>query len=1394
MSLTAVSKFKFVSPGIFIDEIDQSQIPTEAQKMGPLIIGRAQRGPGMRPVTVGSYSEFVEIFGNPVAGGKLTDTWRDGNLSAPTYAAYAAQAYLRNNSPVTFVRLLGAQHKNPTSSPDGKAGWETSFLETAGAEGEVNDEGGAYGLFVIPSGSVEDGTAATSEFAFNGIPSEDTTITLEDAMGKTVVFEVKQDAAAVTPGNVAITTTTAPTSFATALDVAINAHAFNITSARVGDQLTLTQDVGGTAGDKTITLSDSTNWDSVCSANVPSGFTGGAAEVAFTCTIAALDDTAGNYDNMAFTLISNDAANTTRTYTLQTTALATGTEIAAGNIRVRLNGLADKSAVATEIAAAINHDNGHGTDELLTVVANAVAGQVVVTQPTGTGKTGATAITVTNLVAADLTINGGAVNTVFADGAINGSTATFTFDGHPAEDTTITLTDTAGTSAVFEVNTDNAAVTTVGAVSVNTSAESDFATAFNTAVNGQNTAGNLDITSGVAAPTVTLTQNVLNGAFGNKQIIYSNKADWDAAVTGDAPSAFTSGVNSTQSKARGTLAAVWYLDEGVAALSGTMRGTGIDVVGHPFGATRQFTSGTSAMIKSLPSGDAGVDNEFKVAIFDKNGSKVIESAFNFNRASDKYIRKVFNTNPQLTNNSIYTTAQGLTNYWLGETFERGVADTLTGSGEQGFGVIMALSSGSLSYASMKKEYYPSETGFIISQDENADPAGFDAGMTSRAKKLFKFVSIDGGSEWNQNNLKISIENIKPPKSSKQWATFTVTVRDITDADLRPVPIEKFSNLNLDPSSPNYIARRIGDRSITWDHTDKRNKLLGEYENQSRWIRVHVEPGNNRGHVPFGCYGPVVFQPLTLISGSTLAQSNDHLSFGEVGPDHMAGFAFKNSLGVAQAAVDGQVLMGPVADSDAKLDSLAFSCEFDYPEIPLRVSASTDGIINPLKAYWGVDLTEKSTAQFENSVKDILRSNPGQTKDKFDLSADENAEVSWFFTLDDIRFDEEDQTWAYDSGSRQRGAASMSETDHEDERSSFTARSGSFHLLTGSNAGINKFTTVLYGGFDGLDIQEREPFRNSAMDPTNLEGTGDYAFHTLMRSIDMIDDAEVVECNLMAIPGITVPEVTKRLVSACEERADALAIIDIENDYVPDTEDKTEEKERIGNVDDAVRKMKDREIDSSYGAAYYPWVQIKDDNVGTALWVPPSVVALGAMAYTENRKDVWFAPAGFSRGGLTEEKAGGQTVMSARQQLTSKQRDKLYDANVNPIASFPAEGIVIFGQKTLQLTRSALDRINVRRLLIFLKKEVSRIANRTLFEQNVKETWNAFSGEVDLLLSSVRTRFGLTDYRLKLDETTTTPELIDRNILYAKIYLKPARAIEFIALDFIITSSGASFED
>lgn len=353
------------------------------------------------------------------------------------------------------------------------------------------------------------------------------------------------------------------------------------------------------------------------------------------------------------------------------------------------------------------------------------------------------------------------------------------------------------------------------------------------------------------------------------------------------------------------------------------------------------------------------------------------------------------------------------------------------------------------------------------------------------------------------------------------------------------------------------------------------------------------------------------------------------------------------------------------------------------------------------------------------------------------------------------------------------------------------QSGSIATLL--QLGFDKFQMPLVGGFDGVNIIEADPFNNRILEGKTTANS--YAFASVDRAIELTKDPEIMEHNLALMPGITNASLTTKLVEKCEARADSLAIIDLPGVYKPPHELKcsTFEARLTTTPAKTATALKTRQVNSSYGATYYPWVKIRDVEQSRDVWVPPSVIALGVMAYTEQAEEVWFAPAGFNRGGLNEGNAG-LPVLQVSEQLLSKQRDTLYAANINPIASFVTEGIVVFGQKTLQSSQSALDRINVRRLLIFVKKEVSRIASGLLFDQNVPATWNRFLGQVNPFLQSVQTRLGLSDFKVILDNTTTTPDLVDRNVMYAKIFLKPARAIEFIAVDFVITNTGASFED
>ena len=345
--------------------------------------------------------------------------------------------------------------------------------------------------------------------------------------------------------------------------------------------------------------------------------------------------------------------------------------------------------------------------------------------------------------------------------------------------------------------------------------------------------------------------------------------------------------------------------------------------------------------------------------------------------------------------------------------------------------------------------------------------------------------------------------------------------------------------------------------------------------------------------------------------------------------------------------------------------------------------------------------------------------------------------------------------------------------------------------------VNSFSMPFVGGCDGVDVTEADPFNMSTRTVGGKTTRTSYAYASIDRAIELIRDPEALEANLVAMPGISNASLTKKLIQVCEARADMLAVIDLPNVYIPSAEEICNDEERVTRTtpEKSAKNLIARRVNSSYGCTYYPWVKIQDDrNANANVWVPPSCVALGVMANTEEKNAVWFAPAGFNRGGLGDPKNSGLAVQAVSEVLLSTQRDKLYSANINPIASFVAEGLVVFGQKTLQMTPSALDRINVRRLLIFVKKQISFYASQLLFDQNLPATWNRFTGQVVPFLESVKTRLGLADFKVVLDRSTTTPDLVDRNIMYAKIFLKPARAIEFIAVDFVITRSGASFEN
>ena len=207
--------------------------------------------------------------------------------------------------------------------------------------------------------------------------------------------------------------------------------------------------------------------------------------------------------------------------------------------------------------------------------------------------------------------------------------------------------------------------------------------------------------------------------------------------------------------------------------------------------------------------------------------------------------------------------------------------------------------------------------------------------------------------------------------------------------------------------------------------------------------------------------------------------------------------------------------------------------------------------------------------------------------------------------------------------------------------------------------------------------------------------------------------------------------------------------------------------------------------TSYATSYWPWVQVVDPDLGSRVWVPASTVIGGVYAYNDTVSEPWFAPAGINRGGLSQ-------VVRAEQKLPQSSRDTLYTNKVNPLATFPGTGVVVYGQKTLQTRASALDRVNVRRLLIALKSYISQISNTLVFEQNTIATRNAFLSQVNPYLTSVQQKQGLYAFKVVMDDSNNTADVIDRNQLIGAIYIQPTKTAEFIYLNFNILPTGATF--
>jgi phage tail sheath protein FI len=534
--------------------------------------------------------------------------------------------------------------------------------------------------------------------------------------------------------------------------------------------------------------------------------------------------------------------------------------------------------------------------------------------------------------------------------------------------------------------------------------------------------------------------------------------------------------------------------------------------------------------------------------------------------------------------------------------------------------------------------------------------------------LFQFHTLGDGNPYN-TEYKVSIFNVKAAgvSGATDYATFSVVVRGFSDTDRKKSVKETYNNVNLDPASPNYIAKIIGDRNLSIDANGKQTEN-GDYANRSKLIRVEVAAEGSF---------PIIAAP-----------------FGHG--------AYTNPIYVGNG-----------------LETLV-------PAV-IYSTGSTSNTASSTYRYSGIDL-ETATTKINNLQ--YLKPIPS--------SATVGANVDFAF----------------------------------DSQLNYT-------LSTNDSAETiaqRQFTLAFQGGFDGV-TPTRVVNKGADLSAGNSQGfnlttsiaSGSVAYVKAINAVSNPDDFDI---NLIAAPGIVRRHhsyVFDYISEMCENREDVFFIGDVTS--------------QDDSIDLAVEQG--ASVDSNYVGTYYPWVKTIDRNTNKLTAGPPSVLMPGIYAANDAVAAEWFAPAGLNRGGIV----GAVSVLN---RLTHAERDTLYEGKINPIASFPGEGIVAFGQKTLQEKSSALDRINVRRLLIKVKKYIASTSRYLVFEQNTSTTRSRFLNTVNPYLEAIQQRQGLYAFRVVMDESNNTPDVIDRNILAGQIFLQPTKTAEFIVLDFNILPTGASF--
>jgi hypothetical protein len=632
--------------------------------------------------------------------------------------------------------------------------------------------------------------------------------------------------------------------------------------------------------------------------------------------------------------------------------------------------------------------------------------------------------------------------------------------------------------------------------------------------------------------------------------------------------------------------------------------------------------------------------------------------------------------------------------------------------------------------------YSDSLGFYLEQYQTPETPYLVSELRgNKVFKLFKFKLISDGNAANKL-VKMSIGNI-----SFANGTFDVFIRDFYDNDQNVRVIESFTNCSMDPNQNNYVANKIGTSN-------------GEYQVKSKYVMLEMSDEAPTDALPCGFDGYISRE------------------YANATPPFMV---YKT-----QYLKAGEVIYNPPFGSSSGGDNAVIS----------------NGE-NPRRAYLGIsNITGIDYDFFEYKGKQIPAN----------LGTDTSG-ISWGYKTKGFHMDS--------------GATIVTMVVNSATTEAFEVGAGSFRSEPESTdnpyykSNTRKFTLYPYGGFDGWDIYReyrtngdsfalgQSGFKYGAAPsvtyPTasgwgafkqitgpNQETWANTDYYAFKMGQSSFANPESVNINVFATPGIDYVNNSNLVEDAIDmvetDRADSIYICTTPdfNLFLPTYSDI---EEGLIYPQESVDNLESTGIDSNYSATYYPWVLTRDSVNNTQLYLPPTGEVVKNLALTDNIAFPWFASAGYTRGLVNS--------IRARKKLTQEDRDTLYKGRINPIATFSDVGTVIWGNKTMQVKESALDRINVRRLLLQARKLISAVAVRLLFEQNDDKVRQQFLDSVNPILDSIRRDRGLIDFRVTV---SNTPEDLDSNTLTGKIFLKPTRALEYIDIEFVITPTGASFDD